>query len=111
VGHRAEDQKLDDYTTVGDPLRLPVIQRVIAQDRLGGLTPAAPLYVYHSAFDELIPVGGVHALVAGYCSRHVDVTYHQDLLSDHVTLAVSGAPAAVAYLAARFQGLPTLRSC
>jgi hypothetical protein len=105
------NQRLDDYTTVGDPLTLPAVQRVIAEDRLGGLTPAAPLYVYHSALDELIPAGGVRALVAGYCGRHVDVTYHEDLLSDHVSLAVSGAPAAVAYVTARFQGLSPPRSC
>jgi hypothetical protein len=105
------NQRLDDYTTVGDPLNLPVIQRIIAEDRLGSRTPAAPIYLYHSAFDELIPVAGVHALLAQYCSRHVDVTYHEDLLSEHISLAASGAPAAVAYLAARFHGVAAPRSC
>lgn len=105
------NQNLNDFTTVGDPLTVPAVQRVIAADRLGQRTPAAPLFIYHAAFDELIPVDGVHALVAGYCSRHVDVVYHEDLLSEHVSLAVSGAPAAVAYLAGRFQGVSPPTTC
>lgn len=104
-------QRLEDYTTVGDPLALPAVQRVVAEDRLGRRTPAAPLHVYHAALDELIPVAGVRALVAGYCAAHVAVDYREDLLSDHVSLAATGAPEAVAYLAARFQGLPAPRTC
>jgi hypothetical protein len=104
-------QRLDDYTTVGDPLTLPAVQRIIDEDRLGQRVPAAPIHIYHSALDELIPVGDVHVLVARYCSAGVNVDYREDLLSEHVSLAVSGAPAAVAYLAGRFNGLPAPRTC
>ena len=104
-------QKLDDYTTVGDPLVLPRVQRVLAEDHLGRFTPRAPLHIFHATFDELIPVAGARALVARYCAEGVSVDYEEDAIADHVSLAATGAPGAVAYLAARFAGLPVARSC
>ncbi len=105
------NQNIDDYTTVGDPLVLPAVKRVIAEDMLGQRTPAAPLYIYHSAFDEIIPVAAVQTLVAGYCTRHVAVTFYEDPLSEHVSLAATGAPGAIADLNARLHGVAVPSTC
>ena len=104
-------QKLDDYTTVGDPLPLPRVQRVLAEDHLGQHVPTAALHVYHATFDELIPVAGARALVARYCASGASIDYEEDLVADHVSLAATGAPGAVAFLAGRFNGLPAPRTC
>ena len=72
--------------------------------------PAVPLHIFHATLDELIPVAGARALVARYCAAHVVVDYEEDVIADHVSLAVTGAPGAVAYLAARFNGLPAPRT-
>ncbi len=74
-------------------------------------TPTAPMYFFHAVLDELIPVEDLNQLVAQYCDSGVTVQYYQDPASDHVSLAVSGAPAAVANLAARFAGQPPINTC
>src|SRR5258706_14263479 len=74
-------------------------------------TPAVPMYIYHALNDELIPIADVNDLVATYCGAGVTVQYYQDTTSDHVSLDVSGAPAAIAYLTARFAGQPAPSTC
>jgi hypothetical protein len=69
------------------------------------------MYFFHAVLDELIPVEDVNTLVAQYCASGVTVDYYQDPASDHNSLAVSGAPAAVANLAARFAGNAPTNTC
>jgi fermentation-respiration switch protein FrsA (DUF1100 family) len=104
-------QTMDTYTTVPDAIDLPWVQQIMDLNRLGQLRPAGPIYIYHSLNDELIPAADVNALVDGYCHQGVTVAYYQDLASEHNSLAFSGAPAAVGYLAARFAGLPAPDTC
>jgi hypothetical protein len=104
-------QKMDTYTTVPNARALPWVQNILALNRLGQRTPRAPLYVFHALNDELIPVADVNALVAGYCARGATVDYYQDLASEHISLALTGAPAAVSYLAARFRGVQAPTTC
>jgi hypothetical protein len=105
-------QRIEQYTNGGvDPLTLSGVQQAIADDALGQYTPAGPLYVYHAYNDEIIPIGGVNALVSKYCSEHVTTDYYVSYTDDHNSLAGSGAPAAVAYLANRFAGQPPPSNC
>jgi len=104
-------KKLSSYTTVANPLELPWVRAILNANRLGARKPTAPLFIFHSVADELIPIAGVNALVARYCSLGVAVTYYQDVASEHISLAVSGAPAAIAYLAARFSGARPPSTC
>jgi Secretory lipase len=105
-------QRIEYYTAGGiDPLTLPDIQQVVALDELGHSRPNGPLFVFHSANDELIPVGGVDKLTSEYCSEGVTVEYVKDTLSDHNSLAVSGASAAIDYLQDRFAGKPAPNTC
>jgi hypothetical protein len=94
-----------------DPLTLPNIQKVVELDELGHSRPGGPLFVFHSANDELIPVGGVDKLVSEYCAAGVTVEYVKDTLSEHNSLAVSGAGAAIDYLQDRFAGKPAPDTC
>jgi hypothetical protein len=104
-------KKLSAYTTVSAPLQLPWVRAILNANRLGARKPSAPLFIYQAVADELIPMAGVNALVARYCSLGVAVTYYQDVASEHISLAVSGAPAATAYLAARFSGARAPSTC
>lgn len=104
-------QHMSDYTTVPDFLAQPDVQAVIEDNRLGKVKPAAPIYIYHSVLDELIPVAGPDALVASYCAQGARVFYRRDVLGEHVAYAFTGAPGALAYLAARFAGVPPATNC
>src|SRR5207248_3024359 len=86
-------QKIERYTVNGvDPLMLPGVQHVIAIDRLGQRKPAGPIYLYHSALDELIPVTLADALVTKYCTEGVTIDYVKDYASEHISYAITGAP-------------------
>jgi hypothetical protein len=104
-------RRLNEFTTASDPLSEPVARAVLGDNELGHATPSAPVYLYHSIFDELIPFSSAQALRSSWCSRGARVQFHQDLASEHNILAVSGAPAALAYLGARFAGVPAPTNC
>lgn len=104
-------RRLSEFTTVPDPLADPRVTGVLDQIELGKVTPKAPVYLYHSAFDELIPIAGVRELKQTWCGGGGKVQLYTDLLSEHVALAVTGAPAAVSYLDGRFMGRPAPTNC
>lgn len=104
-------RRLAEFTTVSDPLSHPTVAGVLSKIELGKVTPSAPVYLYHSRFDELIPYAGVQALAKNYCAHDGKVQFYTDFLSEHVVLAATGAPAAVAYLGDRFAGRPAPSNC
>lgn len=85
--------------------------RVLATNHLGHHRPTTPTFDYHSINDELIPIAEVDELMAEYCADGVPLTYYRDPASEHTSLAVSGAPAAVGFLAARFAGQTAPTTC
>ena len=60
-------------------------------------TPTAPIYDYHSAVDELAQIGPDRQLIRRFCAGGVKVDHVETLLGEHVAVAVTGAPGAVAY--------------
>jgi hypothetical protein len=74
-------------------------------------TPSAPVYDYHSSIDELAPVGPDRQLMQRYCAAGVRVDHVETLAGEHLLVTVTGAPGAVAYLAARFAGAPAPDDC
>jgi hypothetical protein len=102
---------LNEFTTPPDPLNDPVVAAVLAENTLGGARPGAPVYLYHSVFDELIPYDSAQALRATWCRQGARVQFSTDVASEHIVLAVTGAPGALAYLSARFLGLPAPSNC
>ncbi|MCA1844550.1 MAG: lipase family protein, partial [Actinobacteria bacterium] len=61
--------------------------------------------------DELIPFASVQALQADWCRAGGHVTLYPDVLSEHSSLAVSGAPLAVGFLTSRFAGVDVPATC
>lgn len=105
------NERMSDYTTVPDPLVVPRVREVMQANGLPKVIPKAPVYIYHSIADELIPVEGPDALVAKYCAAGARVFYQRDAAGEHVAYAFTGAPAAIAYLAERFAGGPVVTNC
>lgn len=99
------------FFTEPDPLSLPVPQQVIADDTLGQHTPTVPLYVYQSLNDEVVPPADVDAIVQKYCAAGANVTYRRDILSEHVTFSMIGAPDALNWLTDRLTGQPVAAGC
>jgi hypothetical protein len=48
-------RRLNEFTTSKDPLAEPVTKTVLGLNRLGRQAPKAPVFLYHSVWDELIP--------------------------------------------------------
>lgn len=102
---------LSDYTTVPEPLKDPVVAGVLEDNKLGKAAPTAPIYLFHSFFDELIPVQVGRDLRTAYCQKGGKVQYHEDYVSEHISLDITWAPQAVSYLDARFKGVPAPTNC
>jgi hypothetical protein len=102
---------LNEFTISKDPLSEPVARTVLEDNHLGRLTPKAPVLLYHSVLDELIPFPSVQKLQADWCRGGGHVTLYADAASEHSSLAVSGAPLAVGYMASRFAGAPVPATC
>ena len=74
-------------------------------------TPAAPVYDYHATGDELAPIGPDRQLIARFCAAGTKVQAVEDQGGEHILEDGSGAPGAMAYLAARFAGQAAPDNC
>jgi hypothetical protein len=104
---------IDKYEAVPNAIELPQVQSLLQSVSplwFGG-TPTAPVYDYHAVFDELAPIGPDRELMKRYCGAGVRVDHYEDLTSEHISLAATGAPAAVQYLGARFAGKAAPDNC
>jgi hypothetical protein len=102
---------LNEFTVSKDPLSEPVAVTVMEANHLGRLTPKAPVFLYHSVNDELIPFATAQKLQADWCRAGGRVTLYADALSEHSSLAASGAPLAVGYMGSRFAGISVPDNC
>lgn len=103
--------RMRDYTTVPELLDVPAVKQVIAQNVMGSRKPGSPTYFYQGIFDELALTPPVDKLVAKYCAEGVTIQYSRIPIGDHVTVAVQGAPGALAYVNDRLAGKPAPSSC
>jgi hypothetical protein len=101
IGHFA------DYTTVADPLNSPGVLNTLPKINLPqpGKAPDFDILVYHSVFDELIPVEGTDKMVQAWCAAGTPVHYWRTPLGgEHVTFVALGALPALNYLNSRLNG-------
>jgi len=103
--------RMRDYTTVPELLDVPAVEQVIAQNVMGTRKPGSPTYFYQGVFDELALAPPVDKLVAKYCAEGVTIQYRRILVGDHVTVAVQGAPGALAYVNDRLAGKVAPSTC
>lgn len=73
--------------------------------------PTAPLFMYNSIADEIVPAGDADKLYDNLCSNGATIQYRQDILGEHGIQAVTGAPMAFEFLKDRLDGVPIARGC
>lgn len=84
-------RRLRDLSRVADPLAEPSVRELLGHNDLGNAIPTAPLYFYHSIYDQIIPIADVDALVAHYRNAGVDIRYRRSRIGEHCLLVVTGA--------------------
>jgi pimeloyl-ACP methyl ester carboxylesterase len=105
--------RIEDFLADPAALYLPETARLFRRTSPATFrgTPDAPVYMYHSVFDELAPIGPARELAKRFCAAGVAVKKYEDVLSEHVTLTATGYPAALSYLGDRFAGRPAPSNC
>ncbi|GAM85454.1 hypothetical protein ANO11243_034610 [Dothideomycetidae sp. 11243] len=97
-----------DLQTLGPAvLQQPVINSIFADNIMGATaseTPTAPVLVYHSAQDEIIPYAGAAALVNRWCSRGASVTFSTFASGSHEITAVLALPEVFTFVNNAFAG-------
>ena len=100
------------YSDSPDPLREPVAQAVLNELKMGGtLHPTAPVYLWHSTLDQLIPYRVAPALRDDWCSHGTKVKLVTDRLSEHISGAFKYAAPAQRWLMDRYAGKPVTGAC
>ncbi|MEV6274410.1 lipase family protein [Nocardia sp. NPDC051832] len=100
------------WSAAGDPMRNPAVQRVMEETRLGKTVPDMPMFIWHSRWDEILPLGSANQMVDTYCADpRANVQYTRDWASEHIVAEVSGGPAALLWLRDRLNGVPAQPGC
>ncbi|OBT60935.1 hypothetical protein VE03_09271 [Pseudogymnoascus sp. 23342-1-I1] len=86
-------------------------QKVFGALNLGQNVPKMPLYIYKSINDQISPIADADNLVNYYCKGGAAVEYKRDLVSDHTSLAITGAGEALVWLEARMSGQSPESGC
>ncbi|MFY9806108.1 MAG: lipase family protein [Pseudonocardiaceae bacterium] len=89
----------------------PTVAAVYAQDNLiTRPAPTVPVFQYHAATDEIIPIGQARALNQAWCAQGVRTVF-SIVPGDHVAGETAGLLPSIAWLADRFAGHPTPSTC
>lgn len=59
--------RVEDLTVVPDPLKLPMVQQILNENRPGGMAPAAPVYLFHGVNEIFVPYAGAKELFDDWC--------------------------------------------
>ncbi|MFX0573844.1 lipase family protein [Nocardia nepalensis] len=102
---------IDDFAVVPDVLSHPDFRAATDPQELGGSAPVAPMYLYHSTADDVIPFAGFSDLLGRYCAQGADISFVYSALSGHDVTAIGEAPGAMNFLADRFAGIPVAPGC
>ncbi len=103
-------KRMSDYLKVPDLLEVPIMKRIIAENRLGQRSPKAPVYIYQGTLDQLIPIEDVDQLVQTYCRSGVPVQYERSF-NDHLLTPFTGFGGALDFMTDRFDGKSPPNQC
>nr|WP_245975797.1 lipase family protein [Amycolatopsis palatopharyngis] len=111
LGAAAPFGRLQDFVTVPDPLSDPRWQTRLTDNKAGQHRPGVPVFLYHAAYDELIPYRTGKALLARYCDLGATVQWQRIPLAEHIIGVSVGGPIAMEWLGSRFAGKPARNTC
>lgn len=106
---------LSDYfqnmtvTQFGD---IPSVAQVEAANTITtkAVVPKVPVFQYHGAADEIVPIAQARTLHTTWCAKGV-TTVFQAFPGEHLTTNSEASPVAVQFLADRLAGTPVVGSC
>ncbi len=101
-------KSIADLTT-SSPLETPAWQARIAEQEIGTVAPAVPVFAYHGSNDQVIPFEQTSALRDSWCGLGADVVY-ESYPVDHLGGITAGTDGA-AFLQARFAGQALPATC
>ncbi|MFD4467029.1 lipase family protein [Rhodococcus sp. NPDC058505] len=117
-------QRTSDYTRSGEPLsvvleRMPLAKDLLARQRIGRLTPAAPVLIQSGVHDDVVPFGQAAQLAADWCDRGATVRFTENPLPalgtgvgvNHAAPMLLGLPEASQFMVDRFNGVPAAGTC
>lgn len=113
-----------EWTKAGKPLADvigddPVVRRVFDDQRIGNLTPSAPVLVNAARNDDFIPYAQSAQLVADWCSRGANASLYVNELPavpggfgiNHLAPAATDFGVGLAWIRDRFAGIPAVTDC
>jgi pimeloyl-ACP methyl ester carboxylesterase len=103
-------RSMADYTTE-DVLSRPEWSARVDQQKLGGTTPRAPVLLYHSNGDEILPVQVSVALRSAWCAGGGNVTFQRTNTGPHFVTAAVMSPSVTSWVADRLAGRATSGNC
>jgi triacylglycerol lipase len=95
------DQPLEEI------LESPAVRHVFDSIKLGTAAPTVPVLIVQAVHDEMISDADIDELAETYSAGGTDVTYHRDMLSEHLLLHPMSAPMTLRWLRDRFAGRPS----
>lgn len=101
----------------GDPLRIPVLRRVLDRLRMGSAPghPRLPLLMVagnqDGTGDGVTVAADQRALAAQYCAQGVPVQFEEVPHGEHTQTGIAFMPQAAEFLSARFAGAPPVSTC
>jgi len=101
---------LSDYTTT-DVLNRPEWRARVVEQDLGTRTPRAPVLLYHSNGDEILPVSVSVALQGKWCGGGANVTFWRTDTGPHAVTAALMSPAVTGWVADRLAGRAPTSNC
>lgn len=84
----------------------PEVQHVFDSIKLGTAAPKVPVLIVQAVHDRIISVDDIDELTEVYTRGGASVTYHRDMLSEHLLLHPMSAPMTLRWLRDRFAGRP-----
>jgi triacylglycerol lipase len=87
-------------------LLTPEIQRVFDSIKLGTCAPKPPVLIVQAVHDRIVSVNDIDELSDTYTRGGASVTYHRDMLSEHLLLHPMSTPMTLRWLRERFAGQP-----
>jgi secretory lipase len=83
-------------------LELPEVQFVFDDIKLGKQTPTPPVLIVQAVHDKIVSVDDIDELAENYRAGGASVTYHRDMLSEHMLLHPMSVPMSLRWLGDRF---------
>lgn len=96
--------------TTSDPLADPLVRARMEENRLGGITPAAPVLLQHGRFDDVVPLAQARAVHTAWCAAGGRSTW-RTVAGDHLGSFAITLRRGITWLAARLDGVPDPGDC